>query len=812
MTNDPRSEHAEDPELAAAGERLRADTTGLSPDRVRAAALGRRTRQLGVLAGVSLLAVVLLGGALVVAVVRGGGDSDRPPYLRAGGPEASEVEAILADLPAEPVDPTEVKLLRTVSTFGSCDALVSDLRRVGAAHVGSRGFGGGYWGPFQPWAAEGYDGAARDEATTTADMALPRSDSPAEAAASGEMGGGEAIGTNVQVAGVDEPDHVKADGTHIYDLGPGGVLRITDGRSGEVTGSVDVTPGERSQVDSLLVADGRTVVFGSEFEISDAIEGDPSATQLTTSWLTVALVDVNDPTDPKLTQRVRIDGSLVSARLVNGEIRLVTTSQLADIGMVVPMTPNAVGTALDANRRAVASSLVTDWIPNWQTGDGDRQPLVPCERVHVPDTFAGVAMTSMVTFPLDSDSFEPTGTGLLAPADDLYAGVDRVAVSAGVWVDPIDRDELEFDDWRTAVHEFTFTDDGAPAYEGSGIIDGSTIGQFSFGEIGNDLGVVSASGTPWGLDRNGTVDLTVLRRAGDGELQAASTIDDLAGGRGSVSAVRFLTDRILVSTGVRDRDLAVIDVSDPAAPRRAGSVEIADEVGYFHPLEDGRALVFGSRWETVGSGVDQEEQPWVRVDLIDVSDADAPVVLDSWERAWSSDELGWDHHALTWWPTRKLALWGLTAQRWTEPEQPNHAAVIGADSELTETAVVEASRPPEQPAPCAEVPVPADARDLLGDDAKVLRCDDRAVAEVEWPGWDCWSIEDGMVEEFSPGASGEGRHFSCSPAGPPSVSRVLIVDGIPILYTDQTLEILDPDTFASEKVIARSTENGFTMW
>ena len=90
--------------------------------------------------------------------------------------------------------------------------------------------------------------------------------------------------------------------------------------------------------------------------------------------------------------------------------------------------------------------------------------------------------------PIGDRTFVPAATSILAPGDTLYAGLEKVAISSGVWVDPIDRDRLRFDDWQTAVHEFSFADGEAPGYEGSGIVDGSTVGQFAFGEIGNALG------------------------------------------------------------------------------------------------------------------------------------------------------------------------------------------------------------------------------------------------------------------------------------------------------------------------------------
>lgn len=145
---------------------------------------------------------------------------------------------------------------------------------------------------------------------------------------------------------------------------------------------------------------------------------------------------------------------------------------MADLGFVLPTTPRSVAKALEQNRRSVARSEAAGWIPDWQRPGAAPTPLVPCERVHVPDTFAGVAMTSMVTFPTGTGTVDPAATSILAPGDTLYAGLEKVAISAGVWVDPIDRDRLRFDDCRTAVHEFSFAEGQAPRYEGSGIVEG----------------------------------------------------------------------------------------------------------------------------------------------------------------------------------------------------------------------------------------------------------------------------------------------------------------------------------------------------
>lgn len=766
------------------------------------AVLRRRVRRLVALSAASLVLVGLL------VATRGEGSDGPEANGRPGAPSSEEVDALIASLGDQPVDPTRVRLVSTVSTFPDCDALIGDLRRVGAEHVGSRGFGGP-----EGFDAVGYAVAEDDSVNrSTADLS----------GQGGEADGGATLGTNVQVAGVDELDLVKAVGDLVYDLDGRGNLRITDARELRAVSMLDVTPGppggdddnDRSfpgggaQVSELLVADGRVAIFGTEVEVSDPVEGDPSATRASTAFMTVTFVDATDPAAPTVTDRVRVEGSLVSARLVDGEIRLVTTSHMADLGFLMPTTPSSVAKALEQNRRSVASSIVEDWIPDWQRDGGDPEPLVPCDRVHVPGTFAGVAMTSMVTFPLGADRFAPAATSFLAPATTLYAGLEKVAISSEVWVDPIDRDHLDFDDWQTAIHEFAFVGEGAPAYVGSGIVDGSTVGQFAFGEIRDALAVVTTEGTPWQQDPEVAIDLTILAPEGDGGLVAQAEVVDLADGRGGVAAVRFVEGRILVSTGLLGREVLVIDVTDPAVPRRAGRLSVPGTVGYFHPLPEARALLVGSRSDEVVEGQDRRSRSWVQAHMLDVSDADTPRLVGTWERPWTADEIAGDHHAFTYWPDRKLALWGLYDTTPDVPDETNDAIVLSTDGGVAEVAVPVAHRPNEAPSPCPAVEVTdPEARQMIEPGAVVLRCG-ADTDHVEWPRYECYGVDDATVARFAPGEDERASIFVCSPAPPPTVRRVLVVAGTPILLTDQTLEALDPQTFASTSVAHHPSGGG----
>lgn len=804
-TADPEPDHVDDSDdamLDVAGARLRSGVGPLDASGVEVAALRRRARRRGVAAGVAaVVAVVALVGAAATGLTR----SDHDEVV-AGN--SSGVDRIVSSLGAAPIDPTRVKLVSTLETFGTCDALVGELRRVGAEHVGSRGFGAD--GMFSYAGASGYLPGTADAVSNKA---------AAIADSGSEQAGGVTLGTNVQVSGVDELDSVKADGKWIYDLDGKGNLRITDAATLATVATLRLVP-PHSQSDgapmprptqslqSLLEHDGRIAVFGTKTVESKPVEGDPSATRSATDYLTVTFVDATEVTKPRITDQVQVEGALVSARLVKGQIRLVTTSDLADLGFVMPTSPTSVSKALDRNRRSVAASTEADWIPDWQRSGGAARPLVPCDRVHVPATFAGVAMTSLVSFPIGTGRFAPQATSIVAPGETLYAGLDTVAVSAQVWVDPIDRAKLRFDDWKTAIHEFSFADKGAPTYDGSGIVAGSTVGQFAFGEVGDALGVVTTQGTPWDQDSKNAVELTLLASDGDHRLTEVAHIDDLAGGKGSVSAVRFTPGRILVSTGVLGNLIRVIDVDDPAHPRSAGTVTVPGTTGYFHPLTGHRALLVGSRTDVVEVAGRTTGRNWVDAHLLDVADPDHPRIVGSWETPWADDQVASDHHAFTYWPGVDLAMWGVSSARFGSSD-PNHAVILAVGGGLTQKAFPEAAKPPATPAPCPVVPVDdAEVRRMIGDGTIVLACSGPSRPTVEWPRYSCTKVDRSMLQRYAPDQVGKAAVFLCNLAPQPAVARVLVVDGRPILMTDQTLEALDPTTFVSRQVVFHPSPPG----
>lgn len=720
--------------LAAAGESLRRTAASRSGSGggsdVIAAALRARVKRLRLRSVVTAAAAVVLLAVLVADLLPAGSPSG-PVELASG---RDPVADLLDSLPERPVDPSDVELVPTVSRFEDCDSLRDRLRRVGAEHVGSRGFGGG-----SSYVSSSYTAYYDDFAAGAA--VVDSSGSAGSAGAAPSTSGGPTLGTNVIVDGVDEPDQVKAVDDLVVQIAGFG-LRVIDTSVPAVVGAVGLTVFEegRSAHSTSLLLEGRTAtVFGSETVTAPAVEGDPSATRPSTQFLTVTTVDLSDPTAPVVVDRARIEGGLVAARRVGRQVRMVTSSSMRDLPFVHPAVPDAVAPALEDNREAVARSGVHDWIPEWDHGPGtDARPLVSCGDLVVPDTFAGVQMTSMVSF--DMGGFEPRTLGLLAPSDHITATAEDVVIGAGVWVDPavVQAEELGLQDWSTALHRFRFTD-GEPRYVGSGEVPGSLRSDFSMAVLADgSVGAVTAVGDPWSDRAHAAVRLEILAESGDDELVSMAGLE--LGTGSTVAGLRFIGDKLLVSSGPFENVVSVVDLSRPGEPAAAGEIALGGTGEYFHPLEGSRVMVVGSTARREGELL----MPGVHATVLDLSAA--PVAVASWGTEGYHQGIGSEHHAFTWWSERSLAAFGLQRSF----PGPNRAAFLGVGADGIDAVPVEPREAPLGP-PCAP--------DQL----------DRS---------------------------------ACDGTGPASVHRVLVVEGVPWLLTGESLEGLDPVSFESFALVA----------
>ncbi len=147
---------------------------------------------------------------------------------------------------------------------------------------------------------------------------------PLAAPAPPTQGSGESSPTNVQEAGVDEPDLVKTRGSQIFAVAAGRVHSVEAGQAPRLLGSIAV-PGFGHE---LLLSGKRLLVLSHDYASTESARG---ASPEFIGGRPVAIlteVDVEDPGAMRILRTQRVGGALVSSRL-NGETARVVVSSPA---------------------------------------------------------------------------------------------------------------------------------------------------------------------------------------------------------------------------------------------------------------------------------------------------------------------------------------------------------------------------------------------------------------------------------------------------------------------------------------------------
>jgi hypothetical protein len=493
-------------------------------------------------------------------------------------------------------------------------------------------------------------------------------------------------GTNVQEAGVDEPDLVETDGRVVYAIADGAV-RFTDVGDGTPRALADPFIPDGAVPTGLLLHGDRLVVIAEAGGVWGAPAMARGATIIgadavaTVPWGPSATVlvelDVADPSRPRVVTRTTVEGGVVGARRTGDTLRVV----LSSAGQRIPMTQPADGSraaeraAARANRRAVARARAAAWLPRMRVRDAETGivtsgPAVRCAAVSRPTRFAGVGMLTVLTLDvpnglrvLDSDAVMSDGDLVYASATGLYIATPR-------WFDPAAAGDAP-PRGSTLIHRLDTSDPSRTTYRASGVVRGWLLGQFAMSEHDGRLRVASTEEPDWwsgGEPAASESRVTVLRESG-GRLVREGLVTGL--GRGErIYAVRFIGDRGYVVTFRQVDPLYVVDLADPAHPAVRGELKIPGFSSYLQPVGDDLLVGIGQ------SATSQGRTTGTQVSLFDVSDPAAPrrVARRDLDSDWSEAES--DHHALLWWPARRLLV--VPVERWGATG-PSVSGAVGLD-------------------------------------------------------------------------------------------------------------------------------------
>ena len=563
--------------------------------------------------------------------------------------------------------------------WADCDALVEHYRRGLVRTASPYGLGNG--GP-----------AVEEQASTSVGSGAGGADSavtaPVPAAAEAGARTGDAVGTgpsgtNLQEAGVDEPDLVKlADGLLLAVAG-GRLQVLRAGASPSLLSSLPLSVGapQEEQVSSaeLLVDGPRVVVVTTAWRpgpppvvLGSAAVPDRGLTdrwsmpvQAGTSVVRVLLVDLAEPRAPRVLETLELDGGYVSARLVDGTVRLVTTStpQVPGVLPAEPFGADQERAALQRDRAAAAGATLDQVLPSAVRRDGDgtelaRGPAVECTSVrHAAGAPSGTSTLLVTTLQPAAGLAAVDRTAVTTDGDLVYASPSRLYVATSRWgtVGPAaDTSTPASDEVTTHVHAFDTTQSDRTTYVGSGAVAGYVSGRWALSEHEGHLRVATTSQPPWDGSGGPSSSSVVVLAEQDDRLVERGRLDGL-GLDERIYAVRYFGDLATVVTFRETDPLYVLDLSDPARPRQLGELKVPGFSTYLHPVGDDRLLGVGQDADASG------RVTGFQLSLFDLSDLSAPTQVHrlSLGEGWSPASE--DSRAFTYDPQRRLVLLPFTS-------------------------------------------------------------------------------------------------------------------------------------------------------
>jgi Beta propeller domain len=523
----------------------------------------------------------------------------------------------LIAVPAAEAAPVRLK------AFHSCKDLVS-FARAGAQRTGG-GVG------VAPQSLPGFVGAIASPPAPTRDSTGPIA--PTAAPVSGEADGSapDFSGTNVQELGVDEPDVVKTNGRLVFAV-TDRALRIVD-----VTGGAPIvraTLALDGMGQELLLRGDRLLVIGSPAVVQPTPRPvAPTIAPYGMPSTVVTEVDVSDPAAPEVTRTMTVPGRFVDARQHGSTARLVIDAAPEPIA-----EPQEAGKSSFLGRTVLKSNL---------SGRTFKRDLAPCDAVRRPRQFSGLDVLAILTIDLDRGMYSLDRDGVMAGAQVVYGSDDSLYVASRRFVRSIETGTGMPDAVTTEIHRFDISDPEHTVYRATGSVPGFILNSYALSQYKGDLRVATTEQPPWqpGVPSESSSTVTVLHQNGN-RLEKVGAVGGLGKGE-RIYAVRFLGERGFVVTFRQMDPLYALDLSDPAAPKLRGELEIAGYSAYLHPVTDTLLLGVG------------REGAKVKASLFDVSNLATPKLASQVDLGDGFTTLESQPHAFLYWAKTGTAVFPL---------------------------------------------------------------------------------------------------------------------------------------------------------
>ena len=508
--------------------------------------------------------------------------------------------------------------------------------------------------------------------------------------------------TNTQVAGVDESDFVKNDGTRILVLSGRTLFTAASWppQSLSIAGQLEI----EGWPTTMFREGNQAVVFSSIWTVPPGGGMGPGgATMLPPcpssgcygGWATtkISVVDVSDLSAPALVAQLYLPGYSAGARRVGSSMRLALTDVVRwpeairwfpDYDPALYQDHEKLVAALDAledrNEALIRATRLESWFPQGERKllDGTRIDVgYSCTDFYVSNAPERLGLVTIVTLDLAHLDAGVSRASIVGDAGVLYATPSRLYLaSPHWWWWPMTGQR----DW-TYVHAFDISDPATAAYLGSGGVEGHVGDQFAMDEKDGYLRVATSTigysedpNAPGSFHLDVSSRLSVLApQPADGGGNTLALIGEIAplmaGER--LMATRFTGDTGYAVTFRYVDPLVTLDLRDPAHPKKVAELTLPGFSTYLQPIDANHLLAIGQDLPLDPSGRPDWSRRSVQLSLFDVGDLAHPTrtaqALVGTHSA--SSEALWDHHAFNWYrpDASKPGLLAIPFGDWVQP-------------------------------------------------------------------------------------------------------------------------------------------------
>ena len=512
-------------------------------------------------------------------------------------------------------------------------------------------------------------------------------DAAAGAPAAEKSGPSAYTKTNTQVAGVDEADFMKNDGTRIFVLN-GQTLRALSSwpaNTMNLKGSLSV---EGYPTQMYLDDKNRVVVFSTVYTKYDGfVEGGGGGGvgadiacapgfggcgYYYGNTTKVTVIDVSDIAAMKVVNEVYLPGNYANSRRIDSSVRIVLSDSFRWPATVKfwPDTTNDPNIytdkgrwnrALDAlkveNEKIIRAQTLAQWLPPTRRKLANGSLVeVPysCNDFYKSNASVHMGLATVATLNLDTPDAAPGRSSIVGEVGEIYASEKSLYIaSSHWWWWPLPGQT----DW-TYLHKFDLSDKNRATYVASGGVEGHIVDQFSMDESNSYFRVATTlsrrvpdaknPSNRWGLIETSNR-ISVLGE-NSGALNLIGQTEELAKGERIYSS-RFVGDRGFVVTFRQVDPLFTFDLSSPAQPRKVGELKVPGFSTYIHPLDANHLLTMGVYVPETGTGPRN-----LQLQIFDVTDFANPKQTFTQQvgSAYGWSEATYEHKAFNYFPERKL--------------------------------------------------------------------------------------------------------------------------------------------------------------